>query len=90
METFWNGEPCKARKVTCVMADSPEFPLFWGRAEKKVGTRVRAVEVDYENKPFYLFDDDGWGWRKVTDGLGSPSWGHKSLCPVPGTVEVLS
>jgi hypothetical protein len=85
-QTFWNGEPCEARKVSCVMADSPEFPEFWGRKEGYVGRRVDAVEVRYFARPFYLLDDLGQGWRKVTEG-GSPSVGHKELRPEPGTLE---
>lgn len=32
----------------------------------------------------------GGGWRKVTEGRGSPVWGHRDLTPVEGTVEARS
>ena len=38
------------------------------------------MEVDYfKEGPFYLDDEDGRGWRKVTEGRGSPGYGHRSL-----------
>ena len=85
-KTYWQGESCKAKRVTAVLADSKEFPLFWGRSENLVGQRVDAVEVIYATEKFYLYDGDGSGWAKVTNGFGSPSWGHKSMTPVDGTV----
>jgi hypothetical protein len=85
-DTYWNGEPCEARRISCVMADSPEFPRFWGRKEALVGHRVDAVEVRYNGKMFYLYDGDGEGWAKVTKGKGSPSWPHKNLRPERGTL----
>lgn len=55
-ETYWNGQPAQARKVTLVVADAPEFPLYWAR--DLVGTRRDAVEVTYDGHTFYLDDAD--------------------------------
>lgn len=52
--TYWNGEPCSARKVTVVVADSGKFPSYW--AKELVGTRRDAVEVTYYSRTFYLDD----------------------------------
>lgn len=110
--TYWNGEPCEARKVTLVVADVPDAQHFWGRPF--VGSRRDAVEVSYGGETFYLDDQavdeeelpadycefmalyiPGWeprafpagrGWRKVTQGHGSPHIGHHSVEPEPGSV----
>lgn len=89
-ETFWNGEPCEARQVTLLVAES-SFPLFWGR--EFVGQRRNATEVTYAGEVFYLDDEaladegDEVGWRKVTLGRGSPHFSHRNLRPEPGSVE---
>jgi hypothetical protein len=84
VDTYWNGEPCEARRISCVMADSPEFPRFWGR--HLVGDRVDAVEVRYNGEKFFIYDEHGEGWAKVTTGKGSPSVAHKNMRPEPKTL----
>lgn len=74
---YWNGERCEARKVLVTVADSPEFPQYWAR--EFVGQKRKAVEVTYGGETFYLDDENGDGWGKVTIGRGSPWCGHKSL-----------
>lgn len=100
-ETFWNGEPCEARKVRVIVADNPTARLYWARGF--VGQERDAVEVTYAGQTFYLDDEAfeetrpedldfyqrtgfppgkyeaGSGWDKVTDGRGSPQWGHSNL-----------
>ncbi|WP_330339374.1 hypothetical protein [Streptomyces sp. NBC_00557] len=82
-ETQWNGEPCQARRITAIVADNDSFPLYWAR--HLVGTRRKAVEVTYGAETFYLDDEDGSGWNKVTHG-GSPHWAHSSLTVEPDSV----
>lgn len=95
-ETFWNGEPTLARRVSIVCADATEFPAYWGRSAGIIGTRRNAVEVTYNGETFYLDDEadpgepesrPGSGWGKVTLGHGSPRYGHRELRPVVGTVK---
>lgn len=74
--TQWNGEPCAARQITAVVADNTAFPLYWARPF--VGMRRKAVEVEYADRTFYLDDEDGSGWHKVTHG-GSPWLAHSDL-----------
>lgn len=50
------------------------------------GTERKAVEVNYYDQTFYLDDENGSAWLKVTRGGGGPEWGHKSL---PDDSEVL-
>jgi hypothetical protein len=75
-DTRWNGEPCTARRITAVVADNEAFPMYWAR--HLVGTRRNIVEVTYGGSTFYLDDEDGSGWNKVTHG-GSPHWPHSNI-----------
>lgn len=92
-ETFWNGERAAARRVRVIVADDPQFPAYWARP--LVGTERDAVEVIYAGHVFYLDNDSGEGWAKVTDGRGSPRYGHQDLAiqrvvPRPGDERALS
>lgn len=83
MSTYWNGMPAAARRGTAVVADAPEFPLYWAKTEGIVGERIAVVEVDlngvnYGGGMAYLDDRKGQGWSKVAGG-GSPQVGHKSV-----------
>lgn len=82
--TYWNGEPCEARRVTVVVADDGRFPAYWAR--HLVGQRRDAVEVTYAGSTFYL-DDEGYETseaeaavlrrygRDVPGRTGFPGWG---------------
>lgn len=74
--TEWNGESCEARRVRVVIGPCP-FPQGWYK--DLVGQEINAVEIKYGDEIFYLADDDGNGWHKVTVEGGGPHWGHKSL-----------
>jgi hypothetical protein len=76
MGTYWNGESCSAERVTITVGDAPA-PTWW--CADLAGTQRPAVRVHYGSEVFYLDDADGSGWRKVTEGHGSPSWPHRSL-----------
>ena len=77
MKTYWNGEPCKAIQVKVVVGKA-DRPTWWFAGLE--GTVRKAVKVDCDSdSPFYLDNEDGSGWVKVTEGYGSPSYGHKSL-----------
>lgn len=80
----WNGEPCQARRITAIVADDSRFPQYWAR--HLVGTRRNAVEVTYTGQTFYIDDEDGSGWNKVTHG-GSPHWGHSNLTIEPDSIQ---
>lgn len=83
--TFWNGEPCEARRVTVVVTDTGEFPMYWAKAH--VGERRDAVEVTYGSDTFYLDDEDDHGWDLVTAGKGSPRYRHRDLTVEPGSTK---
>jgi hypothetical protein len=81
---YWNGLPTTATRGTAVVADAPEFPAYWARTEGIIGQRIPVVRVDLDGVNYgggvsYLDDRDGSGWRKVTTGHGSPSYGHRDV-----------
>lgn len=81
-QTYWNGKPCVARHVRVIVGPCLK-ETFWHNGLE--GTERNAVEVSYAGQTFYLDNEDGSGWQKVTTGRGSPIWGHKSL-PVQSVV----
>jgi hypothetical protein len=82
--TYWNGEPTPARRVVVRVGPAErETHRHFGLE----GTERRAVEVRYGGRTFFLDDEDGGGWRKVTEGRGSPRWSHSGL---PDSSEVIS
>lgn len=82
---FWNGLPTQVRRCTGVVRQwDPENdpPQAWWRDLS--GQRVEAVEVQLDGVNYgggadYLYDGDGTGWYKVTEGHGSPRVGHKNI-----------
>ena len=89
-ETFWNGLPTPARRGTAVVAAAPEFPQYWAKVEGIIGQRIPVVEVvldgvNYGGGIDYLDNRDEQGWRKVTNGHGSPQYGHKNVGIEPGS-----
>jgi hypothetical protein len=75
--TYWNGEETPARKVR-VKVGRPLLPTWW--CAKHEGTTREAVEITYGGHKFYLDnEEDGSGWKKVTEGRGSPNQYSRSL-----------
>jgi hypothetical protein len=88
-QTRWNGIPVEAKRGTAVVADAPEFPLYW--AGHLVGERIEVVQVNLDGANYgggidYLDDRDGSGWAKLTAG-GGPRMGHASVAIEPGSFE---
>lgn len=76
LQTYWNGEPCTALRVTVIVGQSP-IDTWW--CADLHGQRRAAVKVTYGGRTFFLDDEDGTGWYKVTVGRGSPNVGHRGL-----------
>ena len=74
--TFWNGYPAQCRKVRVVVGKS-ERPTWW--CAPLEGQDREAVEVHGDGEVFYLDNEDGQGWAKVTVGRGSPQYGHAEM-----------
>lgn len=75
-ETFWNGLPTPAVQVRVIVDRAPQYT--WWCADL-AGTERAAVRVGEGDNAFYLDNEDGLGWWKVTEGRGSPRVGHRSL-----------
>lgn len=82
--TYWNGQPTPCRKARVIVAEPP-VDTWW--CAGLGGTKRNAVRVDYDGDTFYLDDEDGSGWRKVTAARGGPDAPHRSL---PVACEVLA
>lgn len=74
--TYWNGEPVEARRAIGTVADAP-YQRYWARP--LIGQTREVVEIVTGDQRFYIDDHDGEGWRKVTEGRGSPSVPHRDL-----------
>lgn len=88
---FWNGLPTEVEKGTAVVADAPEFPLYWAKTEGIIGERIAVVRVvldgvNYGGGTAYLDDRDGAGSAKVAGG-GSPRAGHSDVVIEPESFE---
>ena len=78
VSTYWNGEPCIATRGSGTVRDETDvFPLHWAR--ELIGQRVPVVCIEYGDQRFYLYDEGGQGWHKVTAGRGSPRMHHANL-----------
>lgn len=79
-KTFWDGEPADCKRGTAIIARPPGVhPTWWTEVQGLTGTARRVVRVQKDNRIFYIDDQDGSGWRKVTNGRGSWQFGHRSL-----------
>lgn len=74
--TKWNYEPATAVRVRVRVADAPQFAQYWARPH--IGTIRQAVRVTYGGCTFYLDNEDGSGWHKVTNG-GGPGLPYRDL-----------
>jgi hypothetical protein len=86
---YWNGELAKYRVVNIMVGDEPQDLKLSIESHNKrflwfepfIGTIRQVVEVHYGSQKFYLDNEDGTGYLKVTSGMGSPAYGHKSIYP---------
>lgn len=87
--TYWNGIPTEATRGTAIVSGNPDIPKYWARIEGILGQRISVVCVEVRGSVgvIYLDNRDGSGWTKVTQGHGSPGWGHKNVTIVAGSFE---
>jgi hypothetical protein len=74
--TWWNGEPAEAVRCKLTVGRAPVDTWWCADLE---GQERDAVIVSYGDEVFFLDNEDGSGWAKVTDGRGSPLRLHRSL-----------
>lgn len=75
----WNGKPCRARTVLIELADCPQYQNYWARAI--VGQECNAVEVTVGDHVFYMDNQDGTGYAKITAGCGMWIFPHREVRP---------
>ena len=84
---WWNGRRCNARIVRVIVGHS-DYPTWW--CAQLEGQEREAVEIWAADQagpqPFYIDNEDGIGWRKVTELKGHPMTFHRSL-PVKQVIE---
>lgn len=73
--TYWNLQRMPCERVRVIVG---EAEAGWWCAKFK-GTERAAVKVTVDGRTFYIDDESGKGWLKVTVGRGSPNVGHLSL-----------
>jgi hypothetical protein len=76
-KTYWNGEETPCAKVRLKLEGDGGHPSYW--AKEFIGQTREAVRVQYYSNNFYLDNEDGQGWEKVTKGRGGPGWPSRSL-----------
>lgn len=87
---YWNGEPAEFRVVLITVGPEPEH-LSSHIAKHSpglkrylwfvpfIGKLRQAIQVIQGSDVFYLDNEDGSGFEKVTIGMGSPKWAHRSV-----------
>jgi hypothetical protein len=88
---YWNGQAAMFRVVVIKVGEEPEVIRLQCEAytDRKrflwfkpfVNTERQAIEVHQGTGRFYIDNADGTGLLKVTEGLGSPTYGHRSVYP---------
>lgn len=76
----WNGEPCKANSVTVFISKVENTPLHW--QNDFVGQRIEAIKIRTLGKiwsEFYIENQTGQGYAKITQGEGMWYFGHSSI-----------
>lgn len=77
--TYWNGEPAVCRRVVVVVGHA-QRPTWW--CAELEGQERDAVEIsdgNFAGGRFFIDDEKGAGWWKVTEEGGGPQAGHRSL-----------
>lgn len=74
---YWNGEPATFTAFTYKVKKQDEIPLHWQNSNED--DIRQAIEITYCGRKFAIDNKFGDGYHKVTEGLGSPRCGHKSV-----------
>lgn len=78
MKALWQNEQCDVKVLKIKILPSPEDPVcYWGKVFYY--QERQALLVTQGSQQFLIDNEDGTGYLKVTVGLGSPSYGHRSI-----------
>lgn len=77
LDGFWNGEPCKFYAIRYLIQEVLNSPYHW--QNKYIGTYRQIIRVEYGEQFFYIDNEHGSGYYKLTEGEGSPQYPHNSI-----------
>lgn len=83
---FWNGYPAICSVINVLIHSVKEPKAHW---QNPFAGELRQVLVIEQNGYTFMIDNAaGDGWRKVTEGMGSPTYGsrHLATCTVVNEV----
>jgi hypothetical protein len=83
-KTYWNGQLSACRRLRAIVGQSPSG--WW--CAKLAGQERDVVEVTYYDAVFYIDNQNGSGWEKVTEGRGQPIHPHRAL-PISRITKIL-
>jgi len=73
---YWNGESATIKGVVYEVTE-PERPTWWQAMH--VGKQRQGLQISYSGSVWIIDNEHGDGFFKVTQGMGSPRCGHKSI-----------
>jgi hypothetical protein len=77
MKGFWNGLPAEITPVTYEIGPHTiDAALWWSK--RLEGKRRQGLKVEQDGNIFFIDNEYGDGYYKVTTGKGMPEYGHKS------------
>jgi hypothetical protein len=77
LKGYWNGEPTATFEGVNYRVEKAETPTWW--QNRVVGTIRQGILITYAGETWLIDNEHGDGYFKVTEGMGSPRCGHKSL-----------
>lgn len=76
LKGFWNGEPCIFYPIEYTVKESNVISHWFNRF---VGQKRQGLKVEYDGGNFFIDNQHGDGYYKLTKGKGSVKCGHKSI-----------
>lgn len=78
LSAYWNGIKCEMEVIRIRLIESNDVPLlYWGKPF--YGQDRQAIRVFAQGGSFVIDNEDGMGYNKLTVGMGSPRYGHRSI-----------
>lgn len=78
---WWNGEPCMFTVLNITVGDFSNLEKKFRWYKPFIGQLRQVVEVDYNNRLFYIDNYDGLGLYKVLQGMGGDDFRHREIKP---------
>lgn len=84
----WNGEPCMFAVLIVIVGHFEEKDLHFHWYKPFVGQMRQVLEIQYNNRVFYIDNYDGTGFYKVVSGMGGEEYFHRNIKPTKIIAEV--